>query len=176
MPGGVSYSVGREKTTLPEGESKKASGWKWHLSQDLRKQSREKHYRDREWRPKPPAGRTYSPQGRKQTSLTQRRSPWRRGSTGNYSWDTSNQLGEKCEPLPRGLQLCVWAGLSLPQLGMQTREKRGQVRAGGTRRFIPGQKETMKSSHPPVHPPPHPPLPPTQTLFQQIQFNHHDYH
>lgn len=52
MPGRVSYSVGREKTTLPEGESKKASCRRWHLSQDLRKDSREKHYRDRKLKTK----------------------------------------------------------------------------------------------------------------------------
>ena len=52
MPGRVSYSVGTEKTTLHEGESKKASCRRWHLSQDLRKESREQHCRDRKLKPK----------------------------------------------------------------------------------------------------------------------------
>ena len=52
MAGRVSYTVGTEKTTLPEGESKKASCRRWHLSQDLRKESREKHCRDRKLKTK----------------------------------------------------------------------------------------------------------------------------
>ena len=125
MPAGVSYSVGREKTTLPEGEPKRASGRRLHLSQDLRKQSRQKHYRDRELRPKLPTGLPTAPRA-EDKHLSPRGEAHGEGvQVGNHSWGTSNQLGEKCEPLPRGLQLCTGASLSLPQLGTQTTEKRG---------------------------------------------------
>ena len=45
-PGEVSYSVEKGKATPPEGESKKASCRKWHLSLALKKESRERHSRD----------------------------------------------------------------------------------------------------------------------------------
>lgn len=45
--GRLSQSVGKEKTIPPEGESEKASCRRWHLSQALKKESRERHCRGR---------------------------------------------------------------------------------------------------------------------------------
>lgn len=73
----VSQNAGKGKTTPPEWESEKASCRRWHLSQALKKKSRERHSRDRKL--KLAVGWIHSSLGERQRSLTPRGSAWRTG-------------------------------------------------------------------------------------------------